>query len=92
MTNSEFDVVGIGNAIVDILAQTEDVFLENNNLAKGTVAAAEGSVWEHVVVGYSKCNAHETSWRSGLETKKATLQKALVDSALGASQKNYRKR
>lgn len=40
-------------------------------------AQAEGSVWEHVVVGYSKCNGHETSWRSGLETKKAVLQKAL---------------
>jgi len=28
------------------------------------------SVWEHVVVGYSKCNNFETSWRSGLEGKK----------------------
>ena len=28
MTDSEFDVVGIGNAIVDVLVQTEDTFLK----------------------------------------------------------------
>ena len=27
-----------------------------------------------MVVGYSKCNAHETSWRSGLAKKKKDLQ------------------
>ena len=32
------------------------------------------SCWKHVVVGYSKCNAHETSWRSGLAKKKKDLQ------------------
>ena len=37
MINSEFDVVGIGNAIVDVLAQTKDTFLEDNALSKGTM-------------------------------------------------------
>mgnify|MGYP001211169831 CR=1 FL=1 len=37
MTNSEFDVVGIGNAIVDVLARTEDTFLEDNGLSKGAM-------------------------------------------------------
>ena len=37
-------------------------------------AKAEKSVWKHVVVCYSKCNAHETSWRSGLAKKKKDLQ------------------
>jgi len=37
--------------------------------------AGEGSsCWRHVIVGYSKCNEHETSWRSGLAGKKAALQ------------------
>jgi len=37
MTDTQFDVVGIGNAIVDVLAQTEDSFLEENGLAKGAM-------------------------------------------------------
>merc|ERR1719424_297935 len=37
-------------------------------------AKSEVSCWKHVVVGYSKCNAHETSWRSGLAKKKKDLQ------------------
>ncbi len=38
MSDSAFDVLGIGNAIVDVLVQTEDEFLTDNNLAKGTMA------------------------------------------------------
>ena len=37
-------------------------------------AKAETSVWKNVVVAYSKCNAHETSWRSELASKKAKMQ------------------
>ncbi len=32
------DVVGIGNAIVDVLARTEDAFLAEHNLTKGSMA------------------------------------------------------
>lgn len=42
-------------------------------------AKAGRSVWENVVIGYSKCNAHETTWRSGLESKRAAIQKTLRD-------------
>ena len=45
------------------------------------------SVWDHVVVGYSKCNAFETSWRSGLEGKKKALREAIqakIPSSAGA--------
>lgn len=37
-------------------------------------AKAEKSVWNNVVICYSKCNAHETSWRSGLAKKKLAMQ------------------
>ena len=37
MTDTEFDVVGIGNAIVDVLVKTEDKFIEENGLAKGAM-------------------------------------------------------
>jgi sugar/nucleoside kinase (ribokinase family) len=37
MTTARFDVLGIGNAIVDILARTEDDFLVREKLAKGSM-------------------------------------------------------
>lgn len=36
-----FDVVGIGNAIVDVLVQTEDAFLDDHGLHKGTMALVD---------------------------------------------------
>ncbi|MFM7237661.1 MAG: adenosine kinase [Cyanobium sp.] len=38
MTSKTFDVVGIGNAIVDVLVQTEEAFLDDHGLTKGTMA------------------------------------------------------
>ncbi|MEM9359071.1 MAG: adenosine kinase [Pseudomonadota bacterium] len=35
MTDTAFDVVGIGNAIVDIIARCDDAFLDQQGLAKG---------------------------------------------------------
>ena len=37
MKNARYDVLGIGNAIVDVIARTEDDFLISNNLAKGSM-------------------------------------------------------
>lgn len=37
MSKARFDVVGIGSAIVDILAQTTDTFLSNHDAPKGTM-------------------------------------------------------
>lgn len=38
MTSSTLDVVGIGNAIVDVIAQADEPFLEAEGLVKGTMA------------------------------------------------------
>jgi sugar/nucleoside kinase (ribokinase family) len=38
MTAANFDVVGIGNAIVDVIAHAEDAFLAREGLVKGTMA------------------------------------------------------
>jgi adenosine kinase len=38
MTNTRFDVLGIGNAIVDIIARAEDDFLAAQNMHKGTMS------------------------------------------------------
>ncbi len=37
MTQTDIDVIGIGNAIVDVLSQTDDDFLSQNGLAKGAM-------------------------------------------------------
>ncbi len=41
MTNPRFDVAGIGNAIVDVLTQTDDAFLEREGLAKGAMTLVD---------------------------------------------------
>ena len=38
MTEANFDVVGIGNAIVDVIAQAKDEFLDQERIVKGTMA------------------------------------------------------
>ena len=38
MTSVQYDVLGIGNAIVDVIAQTEEDFLVKHRMQKGTMA------------------------------------------------------
>src|SRR6202795_4575479 len=38
MTSPRYDVIGIGNAIVDVIARTEDDFLVVHGIHKGTMA------------------------------------------------------
>ncbi len=35
--NKNIDLIGLGNAIVDIIVNIEDQFLERNNLKKGSM-------------------------------------------------------
>jgi len=42
-------------------------------------AKAESSVWKNVVIAYSKCNEHESSWKAGLKEKKSALQKLICE-------------
>ena len=43
MQNEVIDVVGIGNAIVDVLSPTDDAFLERESLAKGAMTLIDGA-------------------------------------------------
>ncbi len=43
MDSTRYDVVGIGNAIVDVLAQADDAFLSKNNLHKGAMALIDAA-------------------------------------------------
>jgi fructokinase len=46
--SKRFDVVGIGNAIVDVLVQAEDAFLDDHGLRKGTMALVDESQAERL--------------------------------------------
>ena len=44
LTNKEgilYDVVGVGNALVDMIAMVDDAFLQSNNMIKGSMALIE---------------------------------------------------
>ena len=41
MTSAKFDVVGIGNAIVDVIAHADDAFLAREGLVKGTMTLVD---------------------------------------------------
>jgi sugar/nucleoside kinase (ribokinase family) len=40
---ARYDLVGIGNALVDVVAQTDDAFLAANGLAKGSMMLVDGA-------------------------------------------------
>ncbi len=48
MNDTIFDVVGIGNAIVDVLAQAEDDFLDGNSLDKGAMTLIDEGMAENL--------------------------------------------
>ena len=47
-TAKAFDVVGIGNAIVDVLVQADDRFLDDHGLRKGTMALVDEAQAERI--------------------------------------------
>jgi len=62
------DVVGnrLNPATYEILKMVHEKF-----------AKAGHSVWDHVIIGYSKCNAHETTWRANFQGKASQLREAV---------------
>jgi sugar/nucleoside kinase (ribokinase family) len=66
MREAKYDVVGIGHAIVDILANTTDAFLNEHGIAKGTMTLVDGFRAE--TLSRSMKNAIEASGGSGANT------------------------
>ncbi len=48
MADTTFDVLGIGNAIVDVLSHAEDSFIENHGLNKGTMTLIDADRAEYL--------------------------------------------
>tara|TARA_A100001011_G_scaffold298424_1_gene311361 strand:- start:1285 stop:2247 length:963 start_codon:yes stop_codon:yes gene_type:complete len=42
--NKKYDIVGMGNAIVDLIAEVDDSYLEKNNISKGTMSLVDYNV------------------------------------------------
>lgn len=47
-SDTTFDVVAIGNAIVDVLAHTDEAFLEQHGMAKGSMQLVDEAVAHHL--------------------------------------------
>ena len=72
MTSKNFDVVGIGNAIVDVLVQSDDSFLANHGLNKGTMALVSAEQAEQLYAAMGP--GVETSGGSAANTLAAVAQ------------------
>ena len=48
MTGTRFDLIGIGNAIVDVLARTDDAFLDRHDMRKGGMALIDAGAAERL--------------------------------------------
>ena len=48
MVNNKFDIVGIGNSIVDIIIQVDDNFIKKNGLRKGLMTLSDLSTVENL--------------------------------------------
>ena len=46
MTASRFDILGIGNAIVDVVAQANDAFLSKHDMRKGAMTLIDAETAE----------------------------------------------
>lgn len=55
MSKQELDVIGIGNAIVDVLTHTEDDFLEDHDLDKGGMMLIDAKRAEHLYSKMGQC-------------------------------------
>jgi sugar/nucleoside kinase (ribokinase family) len=48
MASSRFDILGIGNAIVDVVARADESFLSRHAMHKGTMALVDAAAAEHI--------------------------------------------
>ena len=66
MPHNRYDIVAIGNAIVDVLAATDDQFLSEKNITKGSMQLIDADSAETL---YQEMNpSHEISGGSAANT------------------------
>ncbi|MDD2875823.1 MAG: adenosine kinase [Acidiphilium sp.] len=91
MTALRYDIIGIGNAIVDVLALTDNDFLDRHDMRKGSMALIDAAAAEHlsatmpagkIASGGSVANTCAVA--AGLGARVAFLGK-VADDTLGAA-------
>jgi sugar/nucleoside kinase (ribokinase family) len=55
MTSAAFDVLGIGNAIVDVMSRTDDAFLDKHQLNKGSMTLIDEARAEALYAAMGPC-------------------------------------
>lgn len=91
MSNAAYDILGIGNAIVDIVAPVDDVFLSRHAMHKGAMAlvtaeqaAALTTAWPAGKQSSGGSGANTCAVAAGLGARVAYLG-TVADDALGAA-------
>ena len=46
--NKKYDIVGIGNAIVDLIAEVDDSYLKKNTITKGSMSLVDYEVVKRI--------------------------------------------
>ena len=47
--NKKYDIVGIGNAIVDLISEVDDLYLKENNINKGTMSLVDHNIIDKII-------------------------------------------
>jgi fructokinase len=91
MTPARFDLVGIGNAIVDVVAQAEDRFLSKHDMRKGSMTLVDAptaeALYRDMPAGQESSGgsvANSCAVAAGLGARVAYLGK-VADDTLGAA-------
>lgn len=91
MTTPRYDIIGIGNAIVDVLARTDDMFLDRHDMRKGAMALIDAETAIHLyaampagVLASGGSVANSCAIAAGLGVRVAFLGK-VADDELGAA-------
>ena len=54
MTNTEFGIIGVGNALVDVLAQVDDTFIDDQHkkhgMEKGAMTLVDAVSYTHLTL------------------------------------------
>ena len=73
-SDKKFDVFGVGNALVDVLAQVEDKFVGDIDLAKGSMTLMDTEQQSSVLAGLENHNLRLASGGSAANTMVAVAQ------------------
>ncbi len=91
MTQSRFDILGVGNAIVDVIAHTDDAFLNRHDLRKGAMTLIDGAqalaLYRQMPPGIESAGgsvANSCAVAAGLGARTAFMGKVAAD-PLGAA-------